>query len=172
MLMLGLPILIIGFHLLRVYRQLWGETVGDGPLGAVGTAECSVFGSSTYSLSRAKAGANSVAAGRLRDTEKRIVHFFVRLFVVFVVMWIPAALCIWVVVSSDVDTVLGAWVGGRHPHPRPHSQSDPDQVLVAWIGGTISHLQGPISAALYLQKADIYDEMRSLHDRWLSSLSW
>ena len=54
------------------------------------------------------------------------------------------------------------------PHPTPLCM----QVLVAWIGGTISHLQGPISAFLYLQKQDIYEEMRALQGRWLDSVAW
>ena len=50
-------------------------------------------------------------------------------------MWGPTVLFIWVVVAST-------WI--------------------AWVGGSISHLQGLVSALLYLQKSDIQLELRRL----------
>ena len=75
--------------------------------------------------------------GKDREANRELFVFFARLLVVFLGMWLPTALLIWMVV----------WDGST---------------FFQWIGGSFSHLQGVVSAMLYLRKRDILKEIRKL----------
>ena len=73
-----------------------------------------------------------------RATNKRMFMFFLRLFVVFAVMWVPTITFMWVLVVSGAT---GAAIG--------------------FLAGSWGHLQGLVSACLYMRRIDIKAEARA-----------
>ena len=119
LLMLIIPLLLIARSLYCIYRDL-GRKVLD-------------------SVKFSQTQGNRASIGKTKESLRVLVTFFVRLFVVFLVFWIPTALFIWLVITEDAT--------------------------VPWLGGLISHLQGMVSASLHLNKRDIKGEQLLLFNR-------
>lgn len=153
--MLIIPFSLISYYLYNIYTSLLAGNLNvDTTRRATGTGsdaaqapskrmtrmtEASKWLSGKFNLQKILESTNDAAAKKLIDAHRTLVNFFVRVFMVFVAFWIPAALLIWMAAPNDI--------------------------VVPWIGGTISHLQGLASACMYIRKPDIWEEVMRLLGR-------